>query len=170
MNNKQIILGVGTLAAVGLLGISAAASAAERGPWGANSQLDTETKTAIHEAMQNKDLEALKTLLPEKFGNLTAEELEQKIANRGEHGFWKMGKHHKEKFDQGNMEAVKAAIQANDYTSWKAAVGEDSKMSDIIENESDFAKLVKMHELHKEARAIAEELGLGGHKILVTSS
>ena len=63
------------------------------------------------------------------------------------------------------MEAVRNAIQNNDYEAFKEAVAKNSRMSDAV-NEDNFAKLVEAHKLREqgkfeEAKEIMEELGLG---------
>ncbi len=68
---------------------------------------------------------------------------------------------HKESF-----EAVKTAIENNDYAAFISAVA-DTPMADVIDTEADFAKLVEAHELreagdHDGARAIMDELGFEG--------
>ncbi len=67
-------------------------------------------------------------------------------------------------------EAIKAAIDANDYTAFQTALVElpNSPLASI-DTVEEFAKLVKMHSLLDEAKAIAEELDLpmmqaGGHR------
>ncbi len=67
-------------------------------------------------------------------------------------------------------EAIKAAITANDYTAFQTAQAElpNSPLASI-DTAEEFAKLVKMHSLLDEAKAIAEELDLpmmqaGGHR------
>lgn len=66
--------------------------------------------------------------------------------------------------DPAMKEAVKNAIRANDYGAFQTAIGEDTPLASIDTAEK-FAKLVKMHSLLDEAKAIGEELGLPGpHK------
>ncbi|PLX20643.1 hypothetical protein C0584_05380 [Candidatus Parcubacteria bacterium] len=56
------------------------------------------------------------------------------------------------------------AIESGDYEAWKEEVG-DTRMSEIIQTEEDFQKLVESHELFEagdfeEANQIKEDLGL----------
>jgi cell division septum initiation protein DivIVA len=67
---------------------------------------------------------------------------------------------------QAEHQAVKAAIEANDYAAFKTAVA-DSPMGTEIDTEAEFKKLVEAHTLREAgdmeaARAIMEELGLKG--------
>lgn len=67
---------------------------------------------------------------------------------------------------QAEHEAIEAAIKANDFAAYTAAVA-DSPMAGEIDTEAEFAKLVEAHTLreagdHDGARAIMEELGLKG--------
>ncbi|MFH0892440.1 MAG: hypothetical protein V1867_06710 [Candidatus Falkowbacteria bacterium] len=64
-----------------------------------------------------------------------------------------------------NMEAARTALEKNDYNAWKAAVG-DNPISEKITADN-FAKLAEAHRLmqegkYEEAKALREELGLGG--------
>lgn len=67
--------------------------------------------------------------------------------------------------DSAKMEAIKAAIDANDYTAFQTALADDtnSPLANIDTAEK-FAKLVKMHSLLDEAKTIGEELWLKGHQ------
>lgn len=56
-------------------------------------------------------------------------------------------------------EAVKAALESGDYDAWVDAIPEDAPILEKI-TEDNFDRLVEMHELKEDARAIAEELGL----------
>jgi hypothetical protein len=63
-------------------------------------------------------------------------------------------------------EAVKAAVEANDFAAFKTATA-DSPMASEIDTEEEFKKLVEAHNLREAgdvdgARAIMEELGLKG--------
>lgn len=65
-----------------------------------------------------------------------------------------------------NREAIREAIENNDYNAWLEAVGEDSKIAEFI-TEENFSRFVEMHKLMEEgrekfaeAREIGEELGL----------
>lgn len=72
--------------------------------------------------------------------------------------------HLKAHFNPEKREAVQTALDAGDYSAWFKAVGEDSPISEKI-NEDNFSQLVKAHELRQEARSIMEELGIEkGHK------
>ncbi len=64
----------------------------------------------------------------------------------------------------GNKGAMTEAIENNDYSAWLAAVGEDSRMTEMVTAEN-FSKFVEMHNLmqegnYEEAREIREELGI----------
>ncbi len=63
-------------------------------------------------------------------------------------------------------EAVKAAVEANDYEAFNTAIA-DSPMASEIDSAEKFAKLVEAHNLRESgdidgAKAIMEELGLKG--------
>lgn len=60
---------------------------------------------------------------------------------------------------QAEMEAVRAAIEAGDYNAWKNAVDTDAPILTKI-NESNFSRLVEMHNLKDQANDIREELGI----------
>ncbi len=65
--------------------------------------------------------------------------------------------------DPAKMEAVKTAITANDFTAFQTAVADNANNPlASIDTAEEFAKLVKMHGLLDEAKAIGEELGLPG--------
>lgn len=60
-------------------------------------------------------------------------------------------------------EAVKTAIAANDYSAFQTAIADDATWPlASIDTAEEFAKLVKMHSLLEEAKALGEELGLPG--------
>jgi len=68
-----------------------------------------------------------------------------------------------------NMAAARTAIENNDYNAWKTAVG-DNPISEKITADN-FAKLAEAHKLmqegkYEEARALREELGLGGRGMM----
>jgi ABC-type transport system substrate-binding protein len=76
-------------------------------------------------------------------------------------GFRK-GKHHRKQFDTEKHEAIEAAIEANDYAAWLAAVG-DTPKAEMITEET-FPILVEIHQLkeagdHEGARDLMEEIG-----------
>jgi hypothetical protein len=76
---------------------------------------------------------------------------EMKMKGKGMHG------------DPTKMEAVNTAITANDFTAFQTAIGDDANSPlASIDTAEEFAKLVKMHSLLAEAKAIGEELGLPG--------
>lgn len=59
---------------------------------------------------------------------------------------------------------VKEALDNGDYNNWKEAVG-DAKISEVIQNENDFQKLIESHNLildgkFKEAKEINNDLGV----------
>lgn len=67
------------------------------------------------------------------------------------------------------MQAVMTAIENNDYSAWKDAVGKLANGSEILAkvNETNFSKVVEAYNLAKdgkmdEAKAIVDELGLNG--------
>lgn len=67
---------------------------------------------------------------------------------------------------QSERAAIKAALEAEDYDAFVAAIA-DTPMAEKDISESDFAKLVEAHALrkagdHEGARTIMEELGLTG--------
>jgi len=65
--------------------------------------------------------------------------------------------------DPAKMEAVKTAVTANDFTAFQTAIADDANSPlASIDTAEEFAKLVKMHSLLDEAKAIGEELGLPG--------
>lgn len=65
--------------------------------------------------------------------------------------------------DPAKMEAVKTAITANDFTAFQTAIAADANSPlASIDTAEEFAKLVKMHSLLDEAKAIGDELGLPG--------
>lgn len=78
----------------------------------------------------------------------------KKFTHMKDHGFMKFHR------DRENSEAIRAALDNNDYSAWLEAVGKESQMAEKI-NADNFERLVEMHDLHEQARAIAEELGIG---------
>ncbi|MBP6256209.1 hypothetical protein KA405_00355 [Patescibacteria group bacterium] len=65
--------------------------------------------------------------------------------------------------DPVKMEAVKTAISANDFAAFQKTIADDANSPlASIDTAEEFAKLVKMHSLLDEAKAIGEELGLPG--------
>lgn len=65
--------------------------------------------------------------------------------------------------DPAKMEAIKTAITANDFAAFQTAIANDTNNHLAqIDTAEEFAKLVKMHSLLDEAKAIGEELGLPG--------
>ena len=65
--------------------------------------------------------------------------------------------------DPAKMKAVKTAITANNFTAFQTAIADDANSPlASIDTAEEFAKLVKMHSLLDEAKAIGEELGLPG--------
>lgn len=63
--------------------------------------------------------------------------------------------------DFAKMDSVKTAISTNNYTAFQTAIAEHANSSlASIDTAEEFAKLVQMHSLLEEAKAIAEELGL----------
>ncbi len=60
---------------------------------------------------------------------------------------------------QADREAVEAAILANDYNSWKNAIGENNPFSDKITAEN-FTEFIKAHNLMNEAREILKGIGI----------
>lgn len=63
-----------------------------------------------------------------------------------------------------SFDAVRDAIENNNYNAWKEAIG-DARISEVIQNEEDFNKLVEAHNLilagkYDEAKAINDELGV----------
>ncbi|OGM93744.1 hypothetical protein A2524_01425 [Candidatus Wolfebacteria bacterium RIFOXYD12_FULL_48_21] len=67
---------------------------------------------------------------------------------------------------EAHRTAVDAAIQAGDYTAWKAAMsslpgnGRGAEMTSGI-TEANFGRFVEMHKLMGQADAIRQELGMG---------
>ncbi len=59
-------------------------------------------------------------------------------------------------------EAVKAALEANDFSAFKVAI-EGSPMADIVTTEADFALFKEAHEHREAANAIMVELGFPEH-------
>jgi hypothetical protein len=67
-------------------------------------------------------------------------------------------------YRQGRHEEVKSAVDAEDYDAFKNAI-EGSPMAEVIDSESDFARLVEAHELREDgdkegAQEIMAELGI----------
>ena len=60
------------------------------------------------------------------------------------------------------MEAMKTALDNNDYEAWKTAVTNQPNSEELLSkiNESNFPRLVEAHNLQKQAQAIREELGI----------
>ena len=70
----------------------------------------------------------------------------------------------KSKFSLEKHTALKEAIGNNDFQAWKALVGDDNRISEII-NEDNFAQFVEAHKLmeegkFEEAKEIKEALGM----------
>ncbi|MDA3839865.1 MAG: hypothetical protein PF572_02140 [Patescibacteria group bacterium] len=111
----------------------------------------------MHNLIQSGDVEAAK-LMREELG----------LPERGgERMGGMMGSHGMREGDEGRNGSHNVgieAIESADYDAWKEAVG-DTRMSEVIENEADFQKLIEAHTLIKdgnfeEANIIHEELGL----------
>jgi len=60
------------------------------------------------------------------------------------------------------MQAVKDALDAGDYNAWVEAMGDGERSQRLLEiiNESNFDRLVEIHNLRNQIRAISDELGL----------
>lgn len=71
---------------------------------------------------------------------------------KGDHGKMKMGRHMGGK----NMRAVHDALEKNDFNAFKEATKDHPKMKEI--DEAKFAKLVRAHQLMKEARTLMQEV------------
>lgn len=79
----------------------------------------------------------------------------------GFNGFGRGGMGHRMKgFDPERHEAVKTALDAEDFTAWQEAVGEDSKVYEIIDTEAEFNRLLEAHDHMQAAKEIMEELGM----------
>jgi len=68
------------------------------------------------------------------------------------------------RFDSAKHEAIKSAMENNDYDAWKEAVDKDGKIDEKI-TQDNFSKLVEAYNLskdgkHQEAKEIADELGI----------
>ena len=155
---------------------------------------NSEQHEAMEQALENKDYNAWQELAPDKgkMSELITEENFARFAEMhklmaegktdeakaigeelGLEGFGPMGgmggmmKGGRGGFGMGseNMLAIQTAIENNDYSAWKTAVG-DNPISEKITADN-FAKLAEAHKLmqegkYEEARALREELGLGG--------
>ncbi len=116
------------------------------------SEEDFERMVEIHELMEAGDYEAVKELKKEFGGS--------KVGYFGK----KFGKN-KKNFDPEKREAVMNALNNNDYNALLEAVGADSKIAQII-NEDNFSRFVEAHNHMQDARAIFKELGVErGHGI-----
>lgn len=60
---------------------------------------------------------------------------------------------------QADYEAVEAAILANDYNAWQAAIDENNPFADKV-NADNFSKFSEAHNLMNEAREILESIGI----------
>lgn len=86
------------------------------------------------------------------------EELGVNIHSKGDRG-------QRSRVDNEAWQASRDAIDAKDYTAWLEALGENNKISEIINTEEKFLKLAEAHELMKNgdfdgAKEIRNELGL----------
>lgn len=142
---KSNIMLTGAAALVALtavVGMSISAFAQGNPPDGAfqrGMNLTDEQRTQIHEAMKTK---------MEELGIDTSE-----MQNRWEDREAKRAER------QANHEAVEAAIDANDYEAFAAAIGDNSPFSGKI-NKDNFERFVKAHNLMEEGRQIMEDLGV----------
>lgn len=64
-----------------------------------------------------------------------------------------------QKYTVEQRDAIKKAIENNDYNAWKDLTQGKGKVSQII-NETNFAKFAEAHKLISEAKTIRQELGL----------
>lgn len=179
--NTSIRLGAAALAVVATTAIVAGISSASGFMGRGMGNFSSDNHEAIESALDNKDYNAWKeavgdTRMSEAVTeeNFSAFADAHELMESGDHeaardtmnelgldmGRGKMGNRMGgERFKMGNSEAVKEALDNNDYSAWKEAVGA-GPMSENI-NESNFSRLVEAHNLHEQARSIMEELGVG---------
>ena len=60
---------------------------------------------------------------------------------------------------KADYEAVKVAINANDYNAWKEAIGENNPFAEKVTADN-FIKFVEAHNLMNDAREILESIGI----------
>ena len=65
---------------------------------------------------------------------------------------------------QSSRLAIKTALNNNDYNAWLLAVGPDSQIAQII-NQNNFPRLIESHNLTQQAESIQKELGIKDLKI-----
>jgi len=97
-----------------------------------------------HELRQQGDFQEAKTIMKE-LG----------VKHPGAKMHMKKGLH----YSPERKEAVKTALDNNDYAAWLKAVGEDSPMAEKI-NENNFPRLVEAHGLIEQGVKIMQELGI----------
>ena len=147
INRPYLAAAAGAVLATGALATSSAFAA----PGFLNDQLDLtdEQTTALqeaHELRHNGDIEGAQQVLDD--AGIDMSEIRGAMdANREA-----MHERH---------EAIKAAIEANDYSAFVTAAA-DTPFAENITSEADFARLVEAHGLMEEARTIMEELGFEG--------
>lgn len=173
MKNSTLRLSAAILGVLVTTALVAGATYAFQGDFAGKFRSHSDKWGGILEAIENNDYSALgenPKISEEDFNKKVefyalmksgdysgAKELKKGLGMKAGH-FGKMGKY--AKFNSGKYEAVRTALDNNDYEAWLAAVGEDSKMAEKI-NEDNFSRLVEAHNLMQEAREIMEELGIG---------
>ncbi len=125
-----------------------------------NDRMGDERKERMHMGMSGQGMENMK-----EFHNLMKERKFNEAMNFAKNSqpymFDEMDHKKMMKKHHGSekREAVKSALESNDYSAWLEAVGKDSKKAKIV-TEDKFPQLVKAYKLSKEARELRSELGL----------
>jgi len=183
MKNSKLITGAAALVAImAVAGVAATSFASGGNFFHRGENFSPVDHQAVEQALENKDYNAWKELMSgspmadkiteENFNKLVqahelmlagdykgAREIQKEIGFGSEMGKGQM--RGRMPFGPGNNEAVKTALDNNDYNAWLEAVGKDSSMAGKI-NQDNFPKLVEAHKLQEQARRIMEELGLKG--------
>lgn len=153
MQNKTILAGISALTLSAIVLPSVYAFGGFAGP--GNQNFDPAKVTAVETAIENQDFAAFQTatgntkLTQEKFDELVARHTEMETQRE------------KMQIDQA---AIQAAIINGDYATWKSLITAKNSDAPILEKitASNFSKLQELQNLHEQAQAIQEELGIEG--------
>ncbi|MBD3244457.1 MAG: hypothetical protein GF335_00500 [Candidatus Moranbacteria bacterium] len=180
MKLKNVHIGLASLGAVTIIALGAAYKVKADQPQGQNND-----RGLIRESIEQKDYESFVQAIDKQIEELSSlksrenfEKLQQahELRQSGDYeqareiiqemgiDFPRMGKGIGIKNRVGNHRELRQIIEQGDYEKFQEAV-QDKKISEIIDSQEKFEKLVKAHNLrekgdHEQAQEIMDELGL----------
>ncbi|MFA6458675.1 MAG: hypothetical protein WCV72_04820 [Patescibacteria group bacterium] len=144
MQNKTILAGISALTLSAIVLPSVYAFGGFAGP--GNQNFDPAKTTAIETAIENQDFAAFQTAT----GNtrMTEDQFTKMATNRATM--------------EADRTAIETAITNGDYAAWVKLITAKNSDAPILEviTASNFSKLQELQNLHEQAQAIQEELGI----------